>query len=174
MSTQAQQESLLTQFFNKSEEYIALFNKLQADAPSVKGTALEPELKAILDAGESTRSKIDGVKTMLDNTIDFVGTSWGNISDWAKDAIGLGAAQMSGTGLGIIPFLIPAAAVSAIGGAVYTLNHWIDNAQKVSQRIDLVNDYKKQGYNDSEAIALTNNLLAEKAKRGVLDKMLMI
>ena len=49
MTTEAQQESLLTQFFNKTDEYMALFTKLQADAPSVAGTPMEAELKTILD-----------------------------------------------------------------------------------------------------------------------------
>lgn len=161
-----QEESIIRQFFDTADNFMNHYNYIQAEMPKLKGTPLEGEAQALLIEGEQKRSLIDNTKGALDSVIDWAGTTWGNLTDWAKENV---------PGLGILPAVLWGAtiSISAVSAAVATMVMWIKKAEVVALKIEQYNKLVDQGIAPLEASKIANDLIKADMPMAMTDKLMM-
>ena len=169
-TTPEQQEFIVTKFLATTEEFSTLYNQLAAQAQNVAGTPLAKELNALLIDGEKMRATIDGVKIQLDGLLESASETWESITDWFADKVG----TKPDPNLGILPIVLGAGLVTSIAGGTYAIDSWLERGQTMTQKIDTFNALKEQGHSTTEAAILANKFLSDQAKKGPLDKAIIL
>ena len=164
--TPDQEQSLVTQFFQKSDDFMKLYTWMQAEAPKYQGTSMGDDINAVLIEGEKKRSLIDNIVGTLNTIFDWGTSAWDSITDWASKNI---------PGMGLWPAIFLGAGITAgIASAITAMNVWMTHALKEKDRMDLVDFYVAQGYSFQDAMAIANKEMKSRAEKSTLDKIIII
>lgn len=162
----AQEESLVSQFMKKTDDFMALYTYIQAEAPKYAGTPMGDDIQALLVDGERKRSLIDNILGTLNSVIDWGTSAWDSVKDWASENV---------PGMGLWPAIFLGAGITAgIASAITAINVWMTHALKEKDRMDLVDSFVVQGYSLEAAMGLANREMKARAEKGMLDKIITI